>query len=261
MDPVELVGPEAGAGDQVVLPIADMGELLSLGQYTTAYHELGHALQGLRGTKVKYRSLQGTAAPSDFTEFHSMVNERRATLKENLKAHALHYQTGQPPTDQMIDVLIKSQSYYTELRNMLLLVQNSQRDLTFHIAAAGAYESAEALQHAVRLKTPYADNVRPYPLTRFTHLFDSSHSHYAAGYCNYLIANVHAADGFEPFERDPYDLAWSKRLSDLYNRGSGGEPLELYRAYRGRDANPAALLRVVGQGVLKKAGGPAPAGP
>jgi Zn-dependent oligopeptidase len=202
--------------------------------------------------KAKYRSLQGTAAPSDFTEFHSMVNERRATLKENLKAHALHYQTGKPPTDQMIDALIKSQSYYTELRGMLLLVQNSQRDLAFHIAAAGAYASAEALHDAVRLKTPYADDVRPYPLTRFTHLFDSSHSYYAAGYCNYLIANVHAADGFEPFERDPYDMAWSKRLSDLYNRGSGGEPLELYRAYRGRDANPAALLRVVGEGVLKK---------
>lgn len=216
--------------------------LMGLSQYITFYHEMGHALQGLLGTEVKYPSLQGTAAPADFVEFHSMVNERRALLKRNLLAHALHVETGRHAPDEIINALIRSKAHF-EARELLKLVQNSLRDLAFHSMDPKDYESDTALEESVALKSPYTEHIRAYPLARFSHLFDSAHSGYAAGYVNYLIAQTYAADGFEPFEKDPYGREWASRLGSLYRRGSGGDPLELYRAYRGHDAGPEAMLR------------------
>lgn len=232
-------------------PPAGKPALIGLSQYITLYHEMGHSLHGLLGTNVKYKSLQGTAAPMDYVEFHSMVNERRAVLKKNLKEHAKRVDTGQPAPDALIDALIGSKSHF-EAREILKLVQNSLRDLEFHSIDPKNYKGDAALEKSVELDSPYAEHIRPYPLARFTHLFDSPHSGYAAGYVNYLIAQEHAADGFEPFEKAPYDAGWAKKLGDLYRRGGGGEPAQLYRDYRGRDATPDAMLRDAG---ITEAGG------
>ena len=219
--------------------------LVGLSQYITFYHEMGHALQGLIGTNVDYPSLQGTAASADFTEFHSTVNERRGTVKKNLQTYALHVVTGKPASSKLIDALIGSKSHF-ESRDLLKLVQNSLRDLEFHTVAPKNYKGDTALEKSVALDSPYSDHIRPYPLARFDHLFSSAHSGYAAGYVNYLIAQMLAADGFEPFEDAPYDKKWAARLDALYRRGSGGDPAELYRDYRGRDAAPDAMLRDAG---------------
>lgn len=215
--------------------------LLGLSQYVTLYHEMGHSLQGLLGTNVKYLSQQGTAAPTDFVEFHSMVNERRAFLKQNLQTYALDVKNGQSAPDDLIDLLIRSKSHFAA-RNLLKLVQNSLRDLEFHSIDPSSYQGDEELENSVALNSPYANHIRPYPLARFTHMFSNAHSGYAAGYVNYLIAQVHAADGFEPFVKNPYNVELAKRLYDLYCRGGGGDPALLYRDYRGNDATPEAML-------------------
>lgn len=219
--------------------------LVALSQYETTYHEFGHALQGLLGLNVKYRSLQGTNAPADFVEFHSMVNEHRAVVNDNLRKHALNVDTGLPPDTKTLAALAKSQSFFKS-RDLLKMVQNSLRDLEFHSMDPAKYKGDLAVEKTVALKSPYAAHIRPYSLTRFDHLFSGGHSGYAAGYVNYLIAQEHAADGFAPFEKNPYDAAWSKRLKDLYRRGSGGEPAELYKEYRGRAAKPDAMLKGAG---------------
>jgi peptidyl-dipeptidase Dcp len=231
---MNLTKPDDGSQAQVALT-----------QYITMYHEMGHALQGLLGTNVKYHSLQGTAAPADFVEFHSMVNEHRATLRENLREFALHAETGLPPSDAVIDALLKSSSHFGT-KELLKMVQNSLRDLEFHMMDPVQYKGVAELQKSVAMKSEYAEHVRPYALTRFDHLFSDAHSSYAAGYVNYLIANVLASDGFGPFKKNPDDPAWSKRLKELYERGSGGEPAELYRHYLGRDAKPDAMLEEAG---------------
>lgn len=229
----------------IAKPSAGNSATFSLSQYITLYHEMGHSLQGLLGTNVAYPSLMGTAGPSDFVEFHSMVNERRATLPENLKAHALHVTTGQPPSDEIIAALTRSKEHFATL-DTLKIVQNSLRDIGFHTIAAADYKGDIALEKAVALDSPYIAHVRPYSLTRFSHPFDSPHSGYATGYVNYLIAEIYAADGFTPFADKPYDAAWAQRLDALYRRGSGGDILGLYKDYRGADATPAAMLQQMG---------------
>ncbi len=229
----------------IAKPTKGQPALVGVSQYVTFYHEMGHALHGLLGTNVKYPSLLGTAAPKDYVEFHSTVNEHRALLKKNLQAHALHVDTGRPAPRELIDALVGSKAHF-EARNILKLVQNSLRDIAFHSIDPKKYQGDAALEKSVALKSPYADHIRAYPLARFDHLFGDAHSTYAAGYVNYLIAQEHADDGFEPFEKAPYAKTWSKRLAELYRRGAGGDPSDLYREYRGRDATPAAMLRGAG---------------
>lgn len=217
-------------------------------QYEIVYHEFGHALHGLLGVNTKYPAQHGLAGPSDFFEIHSMSNEHRATVSDNLRAHALHVDTGLPPDDKLLAALAGAQSFFKS-REILRLVQNSLRDLAFHTMDPAKYKGDIALEKSVALKTSYADHLRPYGLARFDHLFNAPHSRYAVGFVNYLIAQAHAADAFEPFKRNPYSVEWSRRLKAFYSRGSGGEPAELYKQYRGRAANTEAMLRDAGIGV------------
>jgi peptidyl-dipeptidase Dcp len=219
--------------------------LIGLSQYITLYHELGHCLQGLLGMDVKYVSLQGTAGPADFVEIHSMINEQRALLRDNIKTFLRDADTGAAPADTVIDALLKSQSFF-ESRTLLLMVQNSRRDFHFHSVDPARGLGVEAVEKEVALQSPYAAHIRPYPLARFSHLFSSAHSAYAAGYVNYLLAQVHASHGFVPFRDDPYNKDWSEKLARFYRRGSGGVPADLYKGYRGEPADPTPMLQDLG---------------
>lgn len=239
-------------------PPAGKPTLVPLGQYVTFFHEMGHCLQGLLGTNVKYRSQQGTNCPADYVEFHSMVNERRAFLRDNLKKFAISAKDGKAAPDAVIDALIASQNHFAS-RDTLKLVQNSLRDLEFHALAPADYKGSAEVEKAVAIQNPYADHIRPYPLTRFSHLFSDAHSSYSAGYVNYLLAEIIAADGFVPFAADPYNKQQAALLNTLYRRGSGGDPAQLYRDFRGKDATPEAML--IANGIIAASKKPAAKGP
>jgi peptidyl-dipeptidase Dcp len=80
--------------------------------------------------------------------------------------------------------------------------------------------------------------------TQFSHIFASDD--YSAGYYSYLWADTLAADAWEAFEEagSPWDSATAKRLrDDVFSVGNTIDPSEAYRAFRGRDAGTAALMR------------------
>jgi peptidyl-dipeptidase Dcp len=53
------------------------------------------------------------------------------------------------------------------------------------------------------------------------------------------------ADGFEAFEEagDPFDPGLAARLKAIYQAGDTRDPMELYKAFRGREPKVDALLR------------------
>jgi peptidyl-dipeptidase Dcp len=77
----------------------------------------------------------------------------------------------------------------------------------------------------------------------FQHLFAGGG--YAAGYYAYLWAEVLDADGFAAFTEtgDVFDPALAARLKDIYSAGDTRDPMELYRAFRGRDPEIGPLLQ------------------
>ena len=78
----------------------------------------------------------------------------------------------------------------------------------------------------------------------FQHIF--SGEGYSAGYYSYLWSEILDSDGFEAFEAsgDIFDPDLAERLERfVYAAGNSREPDAAYRAFRGRDPEPEALLR------------------
>ncbi len=79
----------------------------------------------------------------------------------------------------------------------------------------------------------------------FGHIFSSEG--YSAGYYGYMWADVLTADAAEAFRAAPggfYDEDLARSLVDnLFAPRNSIDPAEAYRAFRGRDAEVAALMR------------------
>jgi len=80
---------------------------------------------------------------------------------------------------------------------------------------------------------------------QFGHIFSSDG--YSAGYYSYLWADTLTADAAEAFEAAPggyYDKAVAVRLrQEVLSKGNTTDPADQFRAFHGRDPDPAALMR------------------
>ncbi len=216
--------------------------LLSFDDAETLFHEFGHGLHTLL-SRVRYPSQSGTAVRRDFVEFPSQVFEHWMSVPENLRKYARHYQTGEPIPEALMSRLLAAR--------------------TFNEGFATVEYTASALIDLELHRDPHPENLDPdrfereflatYEVPReiglrhrpahFQHLFAGGG--YAAGYYAYLWAEVLDADGFAAFTEagDVFDPALAARLKDIYSAGDTRDPMELYRAFRGRDPDIAALLR------------------
>jgi peptidyl-dipeptidase Dcp len=218
--------------------------LLSLDDARTLFHEFGHGLHGLL-SDVTYERLSGTQVLRDFVELPSQIFEHWIGEREVLKRHALHWQTGQPIPDALIDRLQRArrfgQGYETVRYTASAIVDMAVHALPDAEPPADlcAFEAdllrQQGLPHGVGLN---------HRLVHFQHLFSSSG--YAAGYYVYLWAEVLDADGYDAFTEagSPFDAqVASKLLRHIYAAGNSVEPATAYAAFRGRPAQVQPLLK------------------
>jgi Zn-dependent oligopeptidase len=192
-----------------------------------------------------------------------MAQENWAMARAVLQSYGKHHKTGASVPDALVDAKEKSSTFFAT-REMLVVIQNALRDLEFHKRAPQNYGSNKAVEQAAALQSPVADHIRPYPLTRFGHLFSSPVGGYAAGYYGYFWANLQSAAVFDHFStKGLYDPATSSRLKTFYQEGARRDPNRIFEAFNGGPANADALLRVAGITPGKKpdAGPKGPASP
>ncbi|HEY3909559.1 MAG TPA: M3 family metallopeptidase [Stellaceae bacterium] len=225
--------------------------LLSFDDAETLFHEFGHGLHALL-SRVRYPSQSGTAVRRDFVEFPSQIFEHWMSVPENLRKYARHYETGEPIPEPLLQRLLAARTF-NEGFATVEYTASALIDLELHREPHPERLDPDRFEREflARYEVPREIGLRHRP-AHFQHLFAGGG--YAAGYYAYLWAEVLDADGFAAFTEagDAFDPALAAQLKDIYSAGDTRDPMELYRAFRGRDPEIAALLRQRGLGVAKE---------
>jgi peptidyl-dipeptidase Dcp len=216
--------------------------LISWDDATTLFHEFGHALHGL-SSNVTYPSLSGTNVFRDYVEFPSQLLEHWLSTPEVLQRFAVHYQTGKPIPQSLVD-RIKRAGTFNEGFETTEYLSSALVDMKLHLAGEQKIDpdtfEKETLAH---LGMP-GELVMRHRTPQFGHVF--SGDGYSAGYYSYLWSDVITADAFGAFTEagGPYDKAVAKRLKNyVFSIGNTVDPAEAYRKFRGRDPKVEALMQ------------------
>lgn len=217
--------------------------LISWDDAATMFHEFGHALHGMN-SNATYLSLAGTNVVRDFVEFPSQLNEHWLPTKEVLSRFALHHETGKPMPDELVAKIKKAKTFNQGFATVEYLA-SAILDMKIHLAGATTIDAAEFEKKTLAEIGMPNEIIMRHRLPHFGHIF--SGEGYAAGYFDYIWADVLVADAAEAFEAASggyYDEALCRKLhDDIISVGNTVEAADAYRQFRGRDATVDALMR------------------
>lgn len=240
----DLMGTRPVSANHLNIPRPPEGEptLLTWDEVTTLFHEFGHALHAMFAD-VQYPSSLST--PRDFVEYPSQVNEMWADWPEVLANYAVHYETGEPLPTELLEKVSATALFNEGFRSTEYLAA-SLLDQAWHQRTVEELPDADGVldfEAAALAKAGAAfDAVPPrYRTTYFSHIVGG----YSAGYYSYIWSEVLDADTVEWFKengglrRDNGDHFRATLLS----RGGAEDAMQLYRNFRGRDAELEPLLK------------------
>ncbi|AYV45774.1 peptidase M3 [Caulobacter flavus] len=217
--------------------------LISWDDANTLFHEFGHAIHGLN-SDVTYPTVSGTNVARDYVEFPSQLNEHWLSTPEVLNKFCVHYKTGKPIPQELVDK-IKKASTFNQGFDTTEYLASALIDMKLHLAGdADIDPDSFERDELTKLKMP-KEIVMRHRTPQFGHVF--SGDGYSAGYYSYLWADTLTADVAEAFQEAPagfYDKPTGQRLiKTIMSRGNSVDPAEQFRAFRGRDVKIGALMR------------------
>ena len=217
--------------------------LLTLEEVDTLFHEFGHALHGL-SSSVTYPRFAGTSVPRDFVEFPSQVNEMWATWPEVLGNYARHVETGEPIPAAAVEAVDAARLWGEGFATLEYLAATLLDQAWHRIGPDTEVGDPQEFERAALERADVVSELVPprYRTTYFNHVFAGG---YSAGYYSYIWSEVLDADTVEWFKENG---GLSRENGDTFRRellavGGSVDPLEAFRAVRGRDADPGPLLR------------------
>ncbi len=231
--------------------------LVSWDDAEALFHEFGHALHGLCSS-VHYPSLAGTEVARDYVEFPSQLLEHWLATPEVLQRFARHWKTGQPMPRSLARKIERAAKFNEGFRTVEYL-SSALVDMKLHLAGEAAADPRAFERDTLAALGMPREVVMRHRLPQFAHLFGGDG--YSAGYYSYLWADTLTADAWEAFTESggPWDRTVAARLEkDVFSAGNTVDPAVAYRAFRGRDAGIAALMRQRGFPVPGAGGGSPP---
>ncbi|MFM7624750.1 MAG: M3 family metallopeptidase [Actinomycetota bacterium] len=224
-------------------PPAGEPTLLTYDETTTLFHEFGHAIHGLL-SDVKYPRFSGTSVQRDFVEFPSQVNEMWILWPEVLDNYAIHYQTGERLPQAWVEKLNESSTFNEGYATTSYLAA-AILDLAWH-SLADVSQIRDVEEFEAKAIADYGLDFPPVPTryrsTYFSHIFAGG---YSAGYYGYIWSEVLDADTVEWF-RGNGGLTRANGdhfRNSLMSRGGSLDSMQMFRNFRGRDADIDPLLR------------------
>ena len=227
------------------LPKPAPGEpaLLDFDNVRTMFHEFGHALHAMFAQQ-KY---PGRRVPRDFVEFPSQFNEHWAMNPVVLKNYAIHYKTGEPIPQTLLDKIQRAANFNGGFA-LTEAIEASLLDLHWHtLKATDVVKDVDAFE-VTALKSTGIDlkAVPPrYRSSYFQHVWAGG---YASGYYSYQWTKMLSEDAFEWFvENGGLTRANGQRFRDMIlSQGMTIDYKVLYKNFRGKDASIKAMLKYMG---------------
>lgn len=230
-------------------PAPGKPSLISYDDVTTLFHEFGHSIHGMFASQ-KYISLSGTNTPRDFVEFPSQINEYWALEPTVLKNYALHYQTGKPIPNELVQK-IKNAKTFNEGYNVTEIVAAATLDMAWHsitdeseIMPANEFENNALKKYGLLVNEVPTRYHSPY----FLHIWSNG---YSAGYYAYLWSEMLDFNALEYFEEHG---GMTRENGDRFRKYilSVGNSIDLniaFKNFTGKDPEIAPLLK--GRGLIK----------
>ncbi|GAB4151691.1 MAG: M3 family metallopeptidase [Cyanobacteria bacterium J069] len=245
-------------GSQVRLPVAylvcnqsppvdDKPSLMTFYEVETLFHEFGHGLQHML-TTVDYSGAAGiNNVEWDAVELPSQFMENWCYDRATLFSLAKHYQTGEPLPEAFYQRLLAARNFMSGSA-MLRQLHFSLLDIELHHRyVPGGSETPKDVRDRLAKTTTV---LPPLPedafLCSFGHIFGGG---YAAGYYSYKWAEVLSADAFSAFEEAGLEdeaavAATGRRFREtVLSLGGSKHPMEVFKAFRGREPDTEPLLR------------------
>ncbi len=229
-------------------PVGDKPATFSHDDVITLFHECGHGLHHLL-TRVDELAVSGIHGVEwDAVELPSQFMENFCWEWDVLQGMTKHAETGAQLPRALYDKMIAAKNFQSGMQT-LRQIEFGLFDLLLHsefVPAPGKpfKPLLDAVRKEVAVTVPPEWNRFP---QSFSHIFGGG---YAAGYYSYKWAEVLSADAYEAFEEaaktsgSTLDAATGERYwREILSVGGSRPAIESFKAFRGREPRPDALLR------------------
>ncbi|MFN3883330.1 MAG: M3 family metallopeptidase [Rhodocyclaceae bacterium] len=225
-------------------PVGGKPALFTHDDVLTLFHETGHGLHHLL-TEVDELAVSGIDGVEwDAVELPSQFMENFCWEWDVLQAMTAHVDTGAPLPRALYDKMVAAKNFHSGLFT-LRQIEFALFDLRLHWEGRKDFMTVlDEVRREVAVIRPPEWNRFPHS---FSHIFAGG---YAAGYYSYKWAEVLSADAYAAFEEvapevgTVLDAATGERFwREILAVGGSRPALESFKAFRGREPTPDALLR------------------
>ena len=224
-------------------PVDGKPALFTHNEVVTLFHEFGHGIHHML-TRIDVAGVAGINGVAwDAVELPSQFLENWCWESEALAFISGHHETGEPLPADLLEKMLTARNFQAAMQ-MLRQLEFSLFDFRLHQTFDPANpDQIPSLLAEVRSQVAV---MTPPEFNRFQHSFSHIFAGgYAAGYYSYKWAEVLSADAFSRFEEEGIfnPVTGQSFVKHILEKGGSKEPMELFRAFRGREPKVDALLR------------------
>lgn len=218
-------------------PQEGMPALLSMDEALTLFHEFGHALDVLFAENtlgISYR-------PRDFVELPSQIMEHWCAEPSVMKTYALHYETGEPIPDFLIEKMQKGSQFNQGFTSGEFLAA-CYLDMAYHTLTTEEPVNVPEFQQELLDQIGLIPEIEPrYHSTYFSHIVGG----YDAGYYSYEWSAVLDHDAFAAFkETSLFDQETAERFrKHVLAKNGMADAEEMWMGFRGREPDITPLMK------------------
>ena len=228
-------------------PVGDRPATLAHDDVITLFHEFGHGLHHLL-TRVDELGVSGiNGVEWDAVELPSQFMENFCWEWEVVRDMSAHVDNDEPLPRELFDRMLSARNFQAGMQT-LRQVEFALFDMQLHSQARAVPDSSavqallDKVREEVAVLIPPAWNRFQ---NSFGHIFAGG---YAAGYYSYKWAEVLSADCYGAFEEvatnpDQTGQVGQRFLREILAVGGSRPAIESFKAFRGREPSPEALLR------------------